>query len=243
MKKISFIITILSVFVFNSCKEESLADNVFNYVTFADTAYSAGVDVGGSTTVDVVVLATRVSGSDRSFNVSVDPSSDAAAGSYDVPNSVTIPGGKQEGKLTISLSDVDLGIGVNNLILNFEEQDGLFLGGSTKVAYTQNCAEVVVTLDIVFDNWGSETGYEVIDALGGVVASKPSGTWSDGQATASEPITLCDGRDYTFTITDGFGDGLSDPDDGSYTLTVKGVVKASGGGNFGSSQSTEFDTK
>ncbi|MDG1730467.1 MAG: hypothetical protein P8K68_03345 [Algibacter sp.] len=244
MKKIFFIILImLPLLIFNSCEEESLSDNIFNYVTFADTNYSAGVDVGGNTTVDVVVLASKVSGSDRVFNVTIDPSSNAAAGSYDVPSSVTLPGGKQEGTFTITLSDVDLGIGVNNLVLNFEEKEGVFLGGSTNVAYTQNCTEIEVTLDIIFDNWGGETGYEVKDALGGVVASKPIGTWSNGQVSASEPITLCDGRDYTFTILDDFGDGLSDPADGSYTLTVKGVVKVSGGGNFGPSQSTEFDTK
>jgi hypothetical protein len=29
---------------------------------------------------------------------------------------------------------------------------------------------------------------------------------------------------------------------GSYTLTISGVVKATGGGSFGASESTDFDT-
>jgi len=55
-------------------------------------------------------------------------------------------------------------------------------------------------------------------------------------------LILCSGRDYTFTINDSFGDGLSYPSNGSYTLTVNGTVKATGGGNYGSTESTDFDT-
>ena len=81
---------------------------------------------------------------------------------------------------------------------------------------------------------------EVTDALGGVTAS--GGPYADGQATASEMFKLCSGRDYTFTIFDSFGDGLSFPANGDYTLTVGGAVKATGGGDYGSSDATNFDT-
>lgn len=243
MKKLSYLFLItISLFVFNSCEEEVKSLDT-NYITFAKDAYSTGVDVGSSTTVDVTIYTANIASSDRSFDVSIDESSNAAEGSYSVPTSVTIPGGTNVGTLTISLSDVNLGIGVNNLVLNFTAANGLFTGESTTLSYNQNCTEVTGTLDIVFDGYGNETAWEITDALGGVVASAALETYAEGQASASESITLCAGRDYTFTITDDYGDGLSWPNNGTYTLTIGGSIKAQGGGDFGASESTEFDTK
>ncbi|PQV45713.1 hypothetical protein CLV33_11257 [Jejuia pallidilutea] len=239
MKKIVYNILILTlVACFQSC-DESIVEEV-EYVTFGASQYSTGVDVGGSTSFDIPVYTTNLSSSDRTYNITVDESSNAAAGSYTVPSSVTIPAGANEAMLTIALTDTNLGIGVNNLVINFANSEGYFTGESTTLGYIQNCEEVTATLDIVFDGYGSETGWEITDALDGVVAS--GGNYADGQVSASETITLCGGRDYTFTITDAYGDGLSFPNNGTYTLTIGGSVKASGGGDFGSSESTEFNT-
>ena len=80
-----------------------------------------------------------------------------------------------------------------------------------------------------------------IDSLGGVVAS--GGGYSRGQTPISEIITLCGGRDYTLVFYDAYGDGMNDGATlGSYTLTIGGVEKASGGGSFGASESNSFDT-
>ena len=207
MKKISFIIiTFLSFFLFNNCEEETIADNVFNYITFGAEGYSTIVPLEGSTTIDVLV-----------------------------------PSGSQEGILTLTLSDVDLGIGVNDLVIGFSGEDGLFNGAPTTVSYTQQCNEVAAVLDFTFDFYASETEWSIIDALDSVVAS--GGGYSNGQGTTSENITLCAGRDYTLTVTDEFSDGMDDGDNiGSYTLTIGGVEKVSGGGAFGASESSSFDT-
>ncbi|WP_248722183.1 hypothetical protein [Seonamhaeicola sp. ML3] len=244
MKKTHILLAmVFSLILGNSCSEENiLEDNVFDYITFAQTSYSAVVDLGGDITVDVSVLTSKKSSSDRSIGVSVDGSTSAGAGSYSVPETVIIPAGSQEGTLTVTLSDSNLGIGVNNLVLSFTDEEGAFVGGTTTVAYTQQCNEVTAVLDFVFDGFASETTWEVKDALDNVVVSG-GGTYSDGQATASEDIVLCAGRDYTLIINDSFGDGLSFPTNGTYTLTLNGVVKAQGGGNFGNSDSSEFDTK
>ncbi|MBG7613545.1 hypothetical protein IU405_14920 [Polaribacter sp. BAL334] len=244
MKKFKLILlTVLTVFAFTSCEEEMPAGQNANYITFAKTTYSTGVDVGGTKSVDIPVYTANVVGTDRSFDITVLPTSTAAAGSYTVPTSVSIPAGSNEGTLTIVLTDTNLGIGVNALRLKFADVEGLSIGANTTLSYIQNCTEVTATLNITFDGYGSETGWRVTDALGGVVASKAAGTYSDGQASATETITLCAGRDYTFTITDSYGDGLSFPANGSYSLTIGGVVKATGGGDFGASQATAFDTK
>ncbi|MCF7561161.1 hypothetical protein L3X39_10980 [Sabulilitoribacter multivorans] len=240
MKKIAYkFLILLSIVSFYNCDHDSIVPEL-EYVTFSKSSYSTGVDPGGSTSFDITVYASNISSSDRSFNVSVDASSNAAAGSYTVPSSVTIPAGSNEGALTVALTDTNLGIGVNNLVINFESSADYFSGASTTLSYIQNCTEVTATLDIIFDGYGSEVTWDITDSLGGVVVS--GGGYADGQATASESITLCAGRDYTFTIYDSFGDGLSFPANGTYTLTLGGSVKASGGGNYGASESTAFDT-
>lgn len=243
MKKIFSILAALTVLIsFNSCTEEVEAPQT-NYITFGKTTYSTGVDVGSSKTFDIPVYTANITGTDRAFNLELLPTSTAAAGSYTAPTSVIIPAGSNEGTLSVVLTDTNLGIGVNTLRFSFAVQEGLSRGPNTVLSYIQNCTEVTATLSIAFDGWGSETGWRINDSLGGVVASKAAGSYADRQATATESIKLCAGRDYTFTITDSFGDGLSDPTNGSYSLTIGGVTKASGGGNFGASQTRTFNTR
>jgi len=220
------------------CEEDNEAPGT-NYITFGKTSYNTGVDPGSTATFDIPVFTANTNGSDRTFIVNVDGSG-AAAGSYSVPETVTIPGGTNEGMLTVSLSDTNLGIGVNKIVISIAAESGLSVGSATSLNYIQNCNEVTGTLGIIFDGYGSETSWEITDALGGVVASGSG--YADGQATASENITLCQGRDYTFTIFDSYGDGLSYPSDGFYTLNIGGNVKANGGGDFGFEESTDFDT-
>jgi hypothetical protein len=241
MKKIKILsIFFLSLVLFTSCEEEVEALGT-NYITFASDSYSTGVDVGATASVDVTVYSANITGSDRSFNINVDGSA-AAANSYTVPATVTIPGGTNEGSMTVQLSDTNLGIGVNSIVLSFAGEEGLYADSTSSVNYVQNCNEVSASLDIVFDGYGSETSWVIYDSLGGVVVSKSAGSYADGQATASETFQLCEGRSYTFVMEDSYGDGLSFPANGSYTLTVGGSVKATGGGNFGSEDSTDFDT-
>lgn len=242
MKKIANIFLILiSTLLLQSC-EDTYLPPALDYIAFGTDTYSTGVDPGGSTTFDIPVYTAKVYSASKTFNVTVD-GSNAAAGSYDVPASVSIAAGSNEGILTVSLSDVNLGIGVNKITINFEDVAGAYHGESTTLEYIQNCNEVTGTLDITFDYYAEETGWQIIDALGGVVMSKPEGAYANGQAPVSENITLCAGRDYTLTFTDAYADGMNDGDNlGSYSLSIGGVVKATGGGSFGASESNTFDT-
>ena len=239
MKKITYLLMLtFSIVIFNSCEDDP-TETSLNFVSFEGYGYDVTVvDVDGSATQDITVYASKTSGSDRSIAIMVDPTSTAAAGSYDVPSSVTIPGGSNKGTFTVTMSDVDLGIGVNKLILNFDHTADYSIGGSTSLEYIQRCTDVAATLGITFDAYGSESGWRVEDSLGGTVAS--GGGYSDGQASAQESFSLCAGRDYTFVFTDSFGDGML----GSYTLSVGGAEKVTGAGtDFGTSESKTFDTK
>jgi len=250
MKKILNIFLILfSLVLFQNCEDDQFETSL-NYVSFGDSVYSTGVDVGGNTTIDVNVFTSNIVGSDVSFNVVVDPSSNAAAGSYTVPGTVTVPSGTNKGTLTIALSDMNLGIGVNKLVLNFDNVTaGYDNGGSSTVEYVQNCAEVSGTLDLSFDRWGSEVSWEILDSEGGLVTDGGgySDTGSGTSTTDSINLTLCSGRSYTLVTTDGYGDGWGAP--GNYTLTIGGVVKVTGdgslmdnGGTGSISSSAPFDT-
>lgn len=243
MKKITYILlAFIAVFTLNSCEESNEAPGT-NYITFAEPTFSTGVDVGGSTSVEIPVFTANTSGSARTFAITVAETSNAAAGSYTVPTSVEIPANTNKGTITVALTDTNLGIGVNRLVLNITQEMGLSVGGSTTLSYIQNCTEVTATLNINFDGWGSESSWTITDSLGGVVASKAEDTYTDGQANAVETITLCAGRDYTFTFNDAFGDGLSDPANGNLSLTIGGVEKAAVSGNFGTKYEVAFDTK
>lgn len=243
MKKILLILTVFTVlFSLNGCTEEVEAPQT-NYITFGATTYSTGVDVGGSKTFDIPVYTANITGSDRAFEVTVLPTSTAAAGSYTVPTTVNIPAGTNKGTLSIVLTDTNLGIGVNALRLKFADVEGLSIGANTTLSYIQNCTEVTASLRLNFDFYASETGWRITDELGGVVASKAAGSYADGAAPATETITLCAGRNYTLTVTDAFSDGMNDGSKiGDYTLTIGGVVKVAGSGSFTASRSTAFNT-
>jgi len=243
MKKIIYLFTtFLSFTVLLNCEDTYVPESPA-YVTFAKLTYSTGVDPGASTTFDIPVYTADIAGTDRTFDLTTDGTG-AAAGSYTVPSSVTIPAGTNEGTITVGLSDVNLGIGVNKVVISFVHADGYTNSKSTTLSYIQNCTEVTATVDLAFDRWGSEVYWEITDALGGVVASTAGypDTGSGTSTTDSVTFTLCAGRDYTFFAADGYGDGWGSGS--SYTLTVGGVVKVSGDGSGldPNGVSTDFNT-
>lgn len=244
MKKIVNIFLILfSIILFQGCDEDQFESSL-DYVSFGSATYSSGVTPNGSSTIDIDVFTTKIASSDRTINIISDGSS-APAGSYNVPSSVTIPSGTNKGTFTVELSDTNLDC-FNDLVIDFDPPTDITVKTNSKTTLTYfqtpsgSCSsEVSGTLDFTFDDWASEVSYEIRDVLGGVVVSGPSSSWSDGQASASVPVTLCSGRCYTLIVFDAFGDGLGSPG-GSYTLTIGGTDYASDSGNYGSSSSTGF---
>merc|ERR1712038_185032 len=104
---------------------------------------------------------------------------------------------------------------------------------SVSPAPTPLC-EVSFSLDILTDNYGSETYWDVTnDADGSVVLSAAPGSYSSN--TFYEIDECLDIGCYTFTMFDTLGDGMrcgiNGP--GYYNVTVNGNDVGSGGGNFG----------
>lgn len=103
-----------------------------------------------------------------------------------------------------------------------------------------NCTDNELTLEIVLDNYGSETSWEFRSETGALV--KSGGTYSNGQAgqTVRESICVPDGC-YTFVIKDAYGDGICcGYGNGSYKVTNASGNLLASGGSFTDLESTDF---
>lgn len=104
-----------------------------------------------------------------------------------------------------------------------------------------NCDLNEVTLDLILDDFGSETTWELEDDFGNVVAV--GGPYQDGQSGTliSEDFCLGNGC-FTFYIYDAWGDGICcDYGYGSYTITDEdGFVLVESDGYFGSYEISFF---
>jgi len=100
------------------------------------------------------------------------------------------------------------------------------------------CSDVTVTINL--DNYPEETTWDIVDASGNVVASGgPYGNQPDG-STVTTTVCLEDGC-YDFTIYDSYGDGICcGYGIGDYVVTDANGNTLASGGQFGSSETTNF---
>lgn len=70
-----------------------------------------------------------------------------------------------------------------------------------------NSATTLFYIYLETDGWGEETGWEIRDGSGSVVASAAAGTYGN-TSTYEEYVGVPSTGCYTFTITDTYGDGL-----------------------------------
>lgn len=233
--------------VFNSCQdfEPVIYDNINGQtgIGFTTVNSSVVVPIEGITT-SVAVQTTTISSSARTFNVSVDEdASTGDSGDYTF-GSLTIPANSYEGSLDVTFIDDNLvDLVTNTLVLKLDLPPGAAVVGSetTTFSYVKFLICNDLSLVINTDGFGSETTWEITDDMNVVVQSGgPFTDVSGGEALGPFNFTLADGC-YTFTIFDSFGDGLFDGNvTGNYALTCSIITHATGGGNFGSSETTDF---
>jgi len=98
------------------------------------------------------------------------------------------------------------------------------------------CDGVFFTVTLITDQFGYEVSWNVTQD-GFAILSSDGETYGNNQQYVSSTCVPaeCDGN-YTFSIFDYNGDGM----DGSYMVTLDGVTKAEGGGNYGAEEITEF---
>ncbi len=108
-------------------------------------------------------------------------------------------------------------------------------GGTPTTCYTGD-----ISLSITFDNYPEETAWTLKNSSGTTVASASYSNANPDGSTINETFTGLVVDDYTFTITDAYGDGICcSYGSGSYSLSSSsGAFKT--GGDFGSSEATPF---
>ncbi len=94
------------------------------------------------------------------------------------------------------------------------------------------CDQHELVFTIILDQYPTETTWDLKDNAGGIVYS--GGPYVTAGSVDTETFCLVDGN-YTFTIYDSYGDGMS----GSYELVEGAMVHASGG-SFLNFESTSF---
>jgi hypothetical protein len=102
------------------------------------------------------------------------------------------------------------------------------------------CAGVYLTVTLITDQFGYEVSWNVTEDGFAILSSDGETYGNNLQYVSSTCVPAeCDGN-YTFSIFDSYGDGLGWGEPGSYTVTLGGVVKAQGGGNYGSEEIKDF---
>jgi hypothetical protein len=243
-----FFVLFLSLsFLFQGCAEDdSSSTTSFNYVTFETKSKDITVNPGATITNDIKVFTTQVSGSDRTFGITLDATSTMSAQYMTIPATVTVPANSNVGIVSIGVTGVGLSLSTPKTIkLNLVAEDGLYTGSNVTINVRENCPLNTVVLSLILDRWGSEITWDIKDSSDAIVAS--GGPYTDGATNALQPaknFSFClPNGTYTYTIYDApYSDGLytSATVIGSYTISKNGVVIVNGNGNFGASQSNTF---
>lgn len=250
MKKIISLLSIMVFATFVSCDEHDSKVTPPESMGFTknDVIVKFAVE---NPMYEVKVYATQASNVDRTVEIStmtegINPRTNAAysnsiAGDFTVSsNSVVIPAGELSGSFNVSFNpEMTLGVRRYVTFMMPELPEGMYLNkteNEVKLTYTPKCLFNEVTLDIILDRYGSETSWEITDAVGNVVAS--GGPYADAATSVTQTvpkITLClDNGDYTFTMMDIYGDGMvtSATVVGSYKLKkADGTVLVDGAGD------------
>lgn len=141
MKRIAFLtLIIFSILAVNSCKEENQTPVTdINLVSF-EVIPTVVVEQGTSTEVQVHLYASQVTGSDRTFNLEVDPNATTTdAANYSVPATVTIPANENNGVITVGITDNGLGLEAETLVVKITNSDGLILGNDVNITIQKLC--------------------------------------------------------------------------------------------------------
>jgi hypothetical protein len=244
MKKIALILVAALGFVSCDKHETKSWDEQQDAIAFAESSIDVVIpEATGIVSSDLIVDVTNKTSEERIFAVDViAENSNLPSESYSFATSLVVPANSYNGVITLDFDDDILEDETLYLLtLELDPQAlGITKNDGEKIQLT--VAKQVICNDYILeikpDNWGSEITWEILDNEGEIV--KLGGPYSNGDTTTiNESIYLADGC-YTFTIFDEFGDGLSDPNDGSYTLKCSIVTAASGRGNYGSSDTTNF---
>jgi thiol-disulfide isomerase/thioredoxin len=152
--------------------------------------------------VDVVVTIQNL-GTDVLTSATIEVSGGVSPLSYDWTGSLNT---YATAEVMVGSVELDGGGTLNIEITSADDNDT----NNSTTAYIAGATEATshLRVEINTDNWGEETGWEIMDDNGTVVASVSTGTYASETNYIEDvfvPATGC----YTFRITDSYGDGLN----------------------------------
>jgi lysyl endopeptidase len=133
----------------------------------------------------------------------------------------------------INVPTITVGNGAHTFTATVSNPNGQTDGNPTNDTKVSNFTAITpgtqITLDIILDDYGSETTWEIQDASSTVIAS--GGPYSDGMDQTLESTSICIGNGcYDFILNDSYGDGICcGYGNGSYSLYDGSTTYASGG--------------
>lgn len=242
MKKL--LIILLTFFTFSSLLTscESDDDTAPNFVTFANSEQSYAVAQNSSGSFDVTVFTNNVVGSDRNYNIEVLSDSSLGSEAYDLPASVTIPGGTNEGTFTVNVSDTNIDNSGENLILKLSEGNDFFTGEPIQINVTRDCpsdlagtysvltsgqstdgAAADPVVDLPYTVTLTKTGvntYVVSDIFAGIYIDWYCAAYGLCTETQQEITDVCGNLSASFTEPFGASASVSGTNNGDGTLTI-----------------------
>ena len=108
------------------------------------------------------------------------------------------------------------------------------------------CSGVVLAVTLMLGSWGSDKSWKVtiLSINGEETILSGDGYGNNQEYYASACVEACDADTvfdlYTFSIFDTFGDEFGYDNDCSYLVTMDGIMKAEGDGNFGYEETKQF---
>ncbi|PCE64543.1 hypothetical protein [Sediminicola luteus] len=141
MKKSIFLViaVVLGLANYNCEEAPSLTQSPAEFVSFEAESAKVLVQLNGTGSLDLKVFSTYTSNSARTFDLAIDEASTASPASYNVPATVEIPAGSNEGVINMTFTDTEISNSGETLILNFQPVDGSFVGSSTTIDLVRDC--------------------------------------------------------------------------------------------------------
>ena len=234
----------LTLFAFSaflsSCESDD--DSTPNFVTFASETQDFAVTQNGNGSFDVTVYTNKQVGSSRTFNIEVLGSSSLGAEAYDVPASVTVPGGSNVGTFTVNVTDTNIDNAGETLILSLSEGDNFFTGEPLSINVTRDCpsdlagtysvltsgqstdgaaADPVVDLPytVTITKTGENT-YSVSDIFAGIYIDWYCDAYEYCVETEGSFTDVCGNLSSSFTEPFGEAASISGTNNGDGTLTI-----------------------
>lgn len=243
MKKYIYLfLASITIISFSSCEESSVEALDTSFVSFESKTLDIGVLAGSETSQEVKIYTTNITSADRIISLVVEETgTDANAGAYTVPSTVTIPAGTNVGTLMIGVKDVGLELSKDKSVtIRLQSTEDLTTGSALKINLGILCPNsgIKLKVNLSFDDWPEEAAWRIKNAAGDTVLASATPFGYGAYAGMTAPITIAEclpSGTYTIQVYDQYGDAGT-----NYQVTANGILVFSATGKYGAGMTGTF---